>query len=335
MENISVLQHKLSSEQIKQKIRSQTAEFAKQYHVKVDVLFAWLPTSSVGTIKQTAEDKFTIRVNLSVFLINLRLKSKFTPLIMQNYFMVYIVAYMTLIAELSKRCPKSYAEGLAALDVLIRFDDSGFVSMNLPIMTELILSNRRNLFPADVYCSSAAIELLEKIYASSENTVIHNLFAELPEIMYNGSKLPLYSSLYIAKKVAVFGKNKKKPAAYSCYYIDFINNTASMTLSEMLEHGAKTNDPLYVGLAMRLIMLFGDEETERVLKKENLQKIFSESADEFKNNAVRYIKLYNDYNNSYFIDNAIAIQKTVNRMNEISSRYHLNSTTGSVYSFFC
>jgi len=341
MENTAILWRRLTVEQVKQKIQSQIDEFSGMHCIKVDVTFNWMPTASVGSIRRIDSKKYILKVNMFVFLRNYLNKNNFGNLLIQNYLIMYIMQYIFLFTDSFNRSPDSYPEGLAVLDIYLRFCDNGVISCNMPLLTDFHCFNRRKSFPADIYCSAAAIKALKNTNSNFENTLLQQYYdilsicSELPETVYIGSKLPIYTSLHMINKLAEISKRKKTTALDSHFQTECVDNITSMTLSELFDYCSKTNNNFYSGFAVRLLTHCSDEEIDQVLKKENSKIIFSKSADEFKKNAVQYMKIYKKMNYCYCRDNAIAIQKTVNHMNEISSRYHLSCTGGSVYSFFC
>lgn len=177
----------------------------------------------------------------------------------------YVAEYIKQIEQAKCKVPKSYFEGLAFLNAIDVCKSETAVSVYSPLFHwEKKPKRSYCLRPLEI---SSAINALNKIkpFASSElnqqeklvvNTFCDSLllYAGLPEVSYNHSKVPVYALIDAFKKlVALIAKEPSLNQEFPILTLAPFEQIEQMSVDDLLLHCIQSDNEFLVGVSIRLI----------------------------------------------------------------------------------
>ena len=226
--------------------------------------FSWSPASAAGELGWTRTGRLRFKVNLRAFSVG-RFPSDGERRFVMGFVCLTGARYIRMMSE-AFRTPQTYTEGLARLELLaLRRKRRGF-----PLYCPWFPKDGGRDFrftPAGLFCSASALEEARErwggLLSAEERGKASELAAELaalaalPEIGYYVGALPQSSLIWTIQQVAALLARRPEAADEPALRTFIGDNGELCTPERLLALWDETNDPLCLGLAMRLLALSG------------------------------------------------------------------------------
>ena len=296
-------------------------------------VFSWSPASAAGKIGWDRTGRVRWQINLRAFS-----AENFPSDGERRFFMGYAclsgARYIQMTAE-AGRPPRTYLEGLARLELLVFRQNR----RKFPLYCPWPPKNGGRDFrftPAGLFCAVSALEEARErwggLLSAGEQEKLSELSAELaalaalPEIGYYGGALPRSSLIWTIEQAAALPARYPEAADEPALSTLVREGGVLCAPEQLLTRWEETNDPLCLGLAMRLLALSGGLTETLRAGHTGLQG----AAGAYRADCVRLARLYTASGSAPLSDALAAAEKIAAGLNRSWERSDMPAGLGTV-----
>lgn len=357
-------QSRVSDAEIRSRIKAVAGEFAKENKKRVSVRFEWSVKSWICSVVYPGEDALTLIMNLNLC------KKIFTASgsgaeYHRLFFCFYLLEQLRLATDITRRVPASYLEGIAFLGRIVDREKKRRRYSALPDIGGTGRGKGdKSLSPEDLLCAVRAAgkvcggmepsapeadrEKWEKLLARAAVT------GHIPEITCLKSKNPHDILIILLQETDQILRERPELAMeYPMLAGPPLGGLMDMTLEELFREYQRTGNEILGGIAIRLAAYTNGEQlipgrgSREEAQSEGMAHGrphppgncvdpevaagFGRAADVYIQNAVEYIRVFDEETTEMIFGNRIAIDKTVHAVNRIAEKLQPDRGRGTVH----
>lgn len=267
--------------------------------------------------------------------------SNFTMPSKVNFCVLYIADYIRQIDRARRCIPQSYFEGLTFFNAVEVYKSSKAVSIYSPLYRWGRKKGGNNCIrPIEINCTINSLNRMRLFMLSeisekeklSLDTIVDKLllYASLPEIAYNATKLPVYALANSIKKLsAIITKYPEIIREFPVLMISQFDQIEQLTTKDLLYRYVQSDNNFLKGIAIRIIG-FMQYPNERI----NDEYIFEKLAlalNQYIECSLTYYTELSDSGDCFLKDNMYAVKKAVRAINDYLRIYGRNVNSGNIH----
>ena len=259
---------------------------------------------------------------------------------LQDYLCQYFAQFLHLSSASVVRMPKSYEEGLAICDLILRNVSKGGIRIPVPVsLRGTMAAGSKKPAAAELYCESEALrfffpDITEKEKAQiPENSCVQELllWSELPEIMYTEWRRAQIASLYIADHLEKqFRKDRGRFEVYTLFREIGKEHQEIGIREYWIKKGIETEEPFYEGMMARMI---GYEPSlrNRDWERGGCCSPIAEAAEDYIKKTARFIIAGSQYSSRVLDDNRTAAEIAAGNLRKLLDRAGFTESSAALY----
>lgn len=254
----------------------------------------------------------------------------------------YVAEYIKQIERAGYSVPQSYFEGLAFLNAIEVYKSEKLVSVYSPILHWETKPKRSYcLRPLEVSCainSLNKIKLLASSWMNQQEKLVVNtfcnsllLYAGLPEVSYNHSRVPVYALIDAFKKLAdLIVKEPLLSQEFPILTLAPFEQIQQMSVNDLLLHCIQSNNEFLMGVAIRLIAFL--HPSQNIAFADDIHNKLADTINQYIDYSLSYCYEFSKSGRCLKTDNLYAIKAAAKSIDEYLNVDGIYVIAGNIHS---